>query len=384
MKILPVVLETLSITRVGTTGVYFDYSSADLVTYKIPLQINDENYYIPAISATSFKGLLRSVYERYLRKEKRGDVSGSGNQKVLENIKNLNYEERTLIFENLKEELEKYVYSGLIDKVGENLEEVFKQYLEITGYGIDKACYVTSDLDRCENLALIEDEKKRKLKEAWIKLTGRKNLCEVCKVLGTSGVRGFVKFTDLVAVDPFPVLLERITHVAINRITGTAEKGKLFTEEIIPAGVKFLGFLAVLEDSLTERVIEMLKVLRDKARKGEVWIGGRGSSGYGTFRLYIPGEVLEFNSVIFKGKFALNISEPREGLACERKIICKLFPETFINSLNLVTEGEVTFIVKVETGEEYEAKNGEELKEVLDKVKDKKYEIKIKGVWSLS
>ncbi|PVU76549.1 hypothetical protein DDW12_09890, partial [Sulfolobus islandicus] len=70
--------------------------------------------------------------------------------------------------------------------------------------------------------------------------------------------------------------------------------------------------------------------------------------------------------------------------ACERKIICKLFPETFINSLNLVTEGEVTFIVKVETGEEYEAKNGEELKEVLDKVKDKKYEIKIKGVWSLS
>jgi len=76
VKILPVVLETLSITRVGTTGVYFDYSSADLVTYKIPLQINDENYYIPAISATSFKGLLRSVYERYLRKEKRGMSAG--------------------------------------------------------------------------------------------------------------------------------------------------------------------------------------------------------------------------------------------------------------------------------------------------------------------
>ncbi|MFP3203829.1 MAG: RAMP superfamily CRISPR-associated protein, partial [Sulfolobus sp.] len=192
MKVLPVVLETLSLTRVGATGVYFDYSAADLVTYKIPLQVNDENYYIPAISATSFKGLLRSTYERYLRK-------GRVDTKVLENVGVLSEEEKKIVFESLKEELSNYIYAGLIDKVGETLEEAFKQYLEITGYGIDKACYVTSDLDRCENMALIEDEKRRKLKEAWIKLTGRKNLCEVCRVLGTSGVRGFVKFTDLVA-----------------------------------------------------------------------------------------------------------------------------------------------------------------------------------------
>lgn len=376
MKVLPVVLETLSLTRVGATGVYFDYSAADLVTYKIPLQVNDENYYIPAISATSFKGLLRSTYERYLRK-------GRVDTKVLENVGVLSEEEKKIVFESLKEELSNYIYAGLIDKVGETLEEAFKQYLEITGYGIDKACYVTSDLDRCENLALIEDEKNRKLKEAWIKLTGRKNLCEVCRVLGTSGVRGFVKFTDLVAVDPFPVLLERTTHVAINRVTMTVEKGKLFTEEVIPAGVKFLGFLAVLNDPLTDKVVEMLKILKDEADEGGVWIGGRGTSGYGSFRLYIPGEVVEFNSVLLKGKFALSITEPKE-VGCDKRILCKLFPNTFMNALNPLSEGEVVFTVITEGGKIYEARNGEELKSILDKVRGEKYEVRVKGVWSLS
>lgn len=194
MKVLPIVLETLSITRVGATGVYFDYSAADLVTYKVPLQINDENYYIPAISATSFKGVLRSTYEKFLR---RREVSSKEKENVLNRSNSLNDEEKEKIKGELRKELGKYTSASLIDEVRDNFYEAFKQYLDVTGYGIDKACYVTSDLDRCENLELIEDDSRHFLKLSWIKLTGRNRICEVCKVLGTSGIRRLVKFTDL-------------------------------------------------------------------------------------------------------------------------------------------------------------------------------------------
>ncbi|PVU69208.1 hypothetical protein DDW09_04540 [Sulfolobus sp. SCGC AB-777_L09] len=43
-------------------------------------------------------------------------------------------------------------------------------------------------------------------------------------------------------------------------------------------------------------------------------------------------------------------------------------------SSTLITEG----------GKIYEARNGEELKSILDKVRGEKYEVRVKGVWSLS
>jgi len=180
------------------------------------------------------------------------------------------------------------------------------------------------------------------------------------------------------------VLIERATHVAINRVTGTAEKGKLFTEEIIPVGVKFLGFLISLDDFLLDKVVDMLKVLREKSSNCEVWIGGRGTSGYCTFRLYIPGEVVELRSIILNGLFALKASEPMEVGVCS-KPVCKLFPRTLLGSLVLMSEGEASFIIIAESGERFEVKSGEELKRVLDKLKGegKKYEVKPQGAWSL-
>ncbi|WP_252896758.1 RAMP superfamily CRISPR-associated protein [Metallosphaera hakonensis] len=305
MKVLPVVVETKSVTRIGSTGVYFDYSAADIMTYKIPLQVdNNQLYYIPAIPATSFKGVLRSTYERFLRKRMAPNaplVNEAEIRKALSSAPSRDNDLMKDLMKDLCKEINLFHDAGLLTEKCEikeegnyNEEKLVKYldlYFEVTGRNASESCYVTSDLDQCVNMSLIEDERKRREKSLWNKITRRENICKVCNLLGTSGVRGYVKFTDLVAVDPFPILLERETHVAINRVTGTSEKSKLFTEEIIPAGVKFLGFILILDDTKLEQITEALNDMKEKARFGEIWIGGRGTSGYGSFELHFNEEV---------------------------------------------------------------------------------------------
>lgn len=384
-KVIPVVLETQSITRVGSTGVYFDYSAADIVTYKLPLQLeNTGSYYIPAIPATSFKGVLRSTYERHLRKS--GNVDEAEfKSRLKKTLEEIDKEIQKRIKEELDKELQLYHDAGLLPNLDEikkqGLEEELFNYFKITGFNANKACYVTSDLDHCENVSLIEDSTTKKFREAWNKITGRNSICEVCKIFGTSGVRGNVKFTDLIAIDPFPVLYERFTHVAINRVTGTAESGKLFTEEIIPAGVKFLGFLIVLDDEKVNGILEALKVLKEKAEKGEVWIGGRGTSGYGTFRLYIPQQQINLSpsSIIGKDKITLNIAEPK--CVQVQGLLDKLFPCSVLPSILPPVLGEEKQIITTEDGQKFEAKTAEELKSIIDKLEKegKKYKIETIG-----
>ncbi|BFH74712.1 RAMP superfamily CRISPR-associated protein [Sulfurisphaera javensis] len=414
MKVIPVVLETLSITRIGSSGVYFDYSSADIVTYKIPFQANDI-YYIPAIPATSFKGLLRSTYERYLRRS--GNIAGEEFKKKLEDrINKLEDKYKKFLHDNenslaykLCDEISKFYYAGMLSGekpsslnidfsnsenckkiVKENkIEEVLKKllliYFDVTGYNPEKACYSTSDFDRCENISIIEDQTTKCNKTIWMRITGRNPICEVCKVFGTSGIRGYVKFTDLIAIDPFPVLLERLTHVAINRVTGTAEEHKLFTEEVIPAGVKFLGFLLVLDDSKLEKVKEALYILRKKAERGEVWIGGRGTSGYGNFKLYIYDDIVSINFLGHRMNVRLKISEPNPP-TLKIPLLEKLFPPLLLSSLEVVEEGKFRLQLLDENNAvlgEYDTLNeAEKAKEELEK-QGKKVRIVPRGVMEL-
>lgn len=215
----------------------------------------------------------------------------------------------------------------------------------------------------------------------------RDQICKVCNVLGSSGVRGKVKFTDLIAVDPFPVYIERSTHIAINRLTGTAEKGKIFTEEIIPPGVKFLGFVAVLDNSILNQVREMLRILKTKAERGEVWIGGRGTAGYGTFEMHLPPEIIEFSThSLFRGRrLGLKESEPAPNPTIVNGIISKLYPSSFTSSLVEVTEGEVEYEVVIEGEGVTKVKSVDDLKKItseLDK-SGKKYQIKTHGEYHL-
>ncbi|QGA68928.1 RAMP superfamily CRISPR-associated protein [Sulfolobus sp. E11-6] len=397
MRAIPVVLETLSITRVGATGIYYDYSAADIVTYKLPLQLdsNTQLYYVPAIPATSFKGVLRSTYERYLRKEK---VSEGEKKKLMDNINNIeklieNVTEketvRQRLLDTLKEELALYSAAMLVEIVDpNNIKEALMKYFEVTGYGASKACYVTSELDHCMNVETIEDTITKGLKILWNKITGRDSLCNVCKVFGTTGVRGYVKFTDLVAVDPFPVLFERLTHNAINRVTGTAETGKLFNEEVIPAGVKFLGFLVVMEDSKKDEVLEALRLMKEKAEKFEIWIGGRGTSGYGSFRLYIPGDVVKFSKSSLFGserEIKLEEKEAKSEVTVEyNPVLFKFFPRSLLATLTEIKDTEKWYelvvdnqAIRVNTPEELEAK----IKEL--QTQGKKFSIRMKGVVNL-
>ncbi|AAY81196.1 RAMP superfamily CRISPR-associated protein [Sulfolobus acidocaldarius] len=393
IKVIPVLIKTMSITRIGSTGVYFDYASADIVTYKLPLQDSNEVYYIPAIPATSFKGLLRSTYEKYLRWNNVGYQRREVKKERIKNIINeysVNHGDTVKeLVEEMKSELRRYISGGLIKNTNlpDDITELIILYLNVTGWNSKDACYVTSDLDQCVNLSIIEDEGVRKKKELWLKLMERDQICKVCNVLGSSGVRGKVKFTDLIAVDPFPVYIERSTHIAINRLTGTAEKGKIFTEEIIPPGVKFLGFVAVLDNSILNQVREMLRILKTKAERGEVWIGGRGTAGYGTFEMHLPPEIIEFSThSLFRGRrLGLKESEPAPNPTIVNGIISKLYPSSFTSSLVEVTEGEVEYEVVIEGEGVTKVKSVDDLKKItseLDK-SGKKYQIKTHGEYHL-
>lgn len=380
MKVIPVILETLSPTRVGSSGVYFDYSAADIMTYKIPLQYGDKIYYIPAIAATSFKGVLRATYERAVRKGElkatTQDSTRTGNPNSVENeiektvktglevAKRGSEEARIALLRELMKELRLAYYAGLIknnssdNTLGDKIQlleksetdvqwndELFAHYLRlylvVTGAYASQSCYVTSDFDKCENLELLEDPLKKEWKKMWAETTGREQgICGTCGVFGTTGIRGYVKFTDLIAVDPYPVYLERLTHVAINRITGASEKHKLFTEEVVPAGVKFLGFVIVLDESKVDVVKRALEELRKRANAGEVWIGGRGTSGYGSFKLSYEGEV-EFsdNSLTGPQKIELGERQLTEDIVASRdqleqkNLLVKLFPRGLVCSM---------------------------------------------------
>lgn len=176
IKVIPVLIKTMSITRIGSTGVYFDYASADIVTYKLPLQDSNEVYYIPAIPATSFKGLLRSTYEKYLRWNNVGYQRREVKKERIKNIINeysVNHGDTVKeLVEEMKSELRRYISGGLIKNTNlpDDITELIILYLNVTGWNSKDACYVTSDLDQCVNLSIIEDEGVRKKKELWLKL----------------------------------------------------------------------------------------------------------------------------------------------------------------------------------------------------------------------
>jgi len=74
VKVIPLVVETRSYLRVGGGGVYFDFASSDnpvaKVRVKVRLEEGFHQVYVPFIPGSSFRGVLRSTYEVYLRREK--------------------------------------------------------------------------------------------------------------------------------------------------------------------------------------------------------------------------------------------------------------------------------------------------------------------------
>ncbi|BAK54703.1 RAMP superfamily CRISPR-associated protein [Sulfurisphaera tokodaii] len=333
--------------RVGGTSVYFDYISADLPQAKIVINYHGKDYLIPYIPSTSFKGVLRSTVE--VSKRKMGNPPADFETRVKKFLAELKGRSLKFFNDYLKDEIELLVSSGLLDKKylddkyynESNLAELLKAYFDVTGWNFSESCYVISELDRCENTALIEDEDRKKFREAWNKLTNRENFCRTCMLYGASGLRASVRFTNFYPIDPFPVRIDRLTHVSIDRRTWAASPRKLYNEEIITIGTKFLGFALLLKDEYLNRFIEDLKLLSEKAEKMEVTLGARGSVGYGVFSLKFGDFTIELSEESILGKLKLNFKNKKLDTNINEKLsMLKVFyPSYLLSTIEVVEEG---------------------------------------------
>jgi len=235
-------LTTRSHLRVGAGEGSVDISAADnpiirALVYEVPAGGGEgESKRVPYIPGSSLHGVIRSWVEKALR-------SGAEPLTIAElkaGLADLKEDEKTTLVNKAKEELRAlWGKTYKEDEAGtEELLRDWKVYVAV--------CDPMSEVDRCERISDREGESRR-WKEAWQNAIGRGTRgCKVCRIFGYTGQRGRVKITPAFpTTDKIPV--DIITRVAINRLTGAAEEGKLFDMEAIPPGVDFY-FFVVLEN----------------------------------------------------------------------------------------------------------------------------------------
>jgi CRISPR/Cas system CSM-associated protein Csm3 (group 7 of RAMP superfamily) len=134
-----------------------------------------------------------------------------------------------------------------------------------------------SDLDKCERIAERESQP-RQWKKRWWEAIDRQLPCTICSIFGYMGQRGRVKFTHgWPSTEEVPI--DVITRVAINRLTGAADEGKLFDLEAIPPGVAF-HFFTVLENMEPEQKADFDKGIR-ALNLQLASVGAHGTVGFG-------------------------------------------------------------------------------------------------------
>jgi CRISPR/Cas system CSM-associated protein Csm3 (group 7 of RAMP superfamily) len=418
VKVIPLVVETRSYLRVGGGGVYFDFASSDnpvaKVRVKVRLEEGFHQVYVPFIPGSSFRGVLRSTYEVYLRREK--EVEGvwrngvprdaverflSGKRKrdlrvVIDELKSL--ASAGLLDGDVPSTLSEFDDLGeddpVTDEIRDSLVSALERYFELSGFNVSLACFSTSELDRCENPALLSSTDRVKLREDWNHLTGRVKYCRVCRAFGAPGLRSAVKITAFIPVDPFPIYLERMVHVAVDRLTGAAAEEKLFDEELVPVGTRFLGFAVVLdekvsfggvEEDVLSTVREALDVLAMKAERGEVSLGGRGSAGYGLFTLRVGGVEgfpLALDGLI-RGEYLFRMGEGDGEVDGDVvNALGEFFPKYLLSSVKKISKepGEVVYEVVDDAGRVImETKSEDELSSFIKRG----YRFRVKGALTL-
>jgi CRISPR/Cas system CSM-associated protein Csm3 (group 7 of RAMP superfamily) len=202
---------------------------------------NGDEQRVPYIPGSSLHGVIRAWVEKALRS---GQEPLSAEQ-IKEHLAALKEEDETAhdnLLDNVRQEV--------ADFLGKEKDDVKAQddalYEHWKVYTNPHVCDPLSDVDKCERIALSQGETHWKVE--WWKQIGRELPCAVCRIFGYMGQRGRIKVTPAwpsASIESVPI--DVITRVAINRLTGAADEGKLFDLEAIPPGVDFY-FFVVLEN----------------------------------------------------------------------------------------------------------------------------------------
>lgn len=228
---------------------------------------NGQGERVPYIPGSSLHGVIRAWVEKALRS---GQTPLTG--EALQALIGMDEAKRESWQKNWLEEAGSEVTAYLGREPQDS--EVYEHFHVYTDPHV---CNPLSDLDKCERIAERESSA-REWKKAWWMAIGRQLPCAVCGIFGYMGQRGRVKFTHAWP-EQETLPLDVITRVAINRLTGAADEGKLFDLEAIPPGVTF-EFYTVLENMSKEQKNHFEMGLR-ALNLQLAGIGAHGTVGFG-------------------------------------------------------------------------------------------------------
>jgi CRISPR type III-B/RAMP module RAMP protein Cmr6 len=231
-------LTTRSHLRVGAGE-----GSADMVVenplIRALIYHNGHEERVPYIPGSSLHGVIRAWVEKALRSSQ-DPLSAKQLNEHLAELKETNEAAHDNLLNRMRQEI-----ADFLGKEKQAIEdaELFKHWKVYTSPDV---CDPLSEVDKCERMVLQEDESHWKVE--WWKQIKRQVPCAACHIFGYMGQRGRIKFTPAwpaATIDDMPI--DIITRVAINRLTGAADEGKLFNLEAVSPGVDFY-FFTVLEN----------------------------------------------------------------------------------------------------------------------------------------
>jgi CRISPR/Cas system CSM-associated protein Csm3 (group 7 of RAMP superfamily) len=189
---------------------------------------------VPYIPGSSLHGVIRAWVEKALR----SGQEPLTREEIEERLHGLDEKsDRKNLLENVRKEV-----AALLGKDAPTDDELYAHW---NVYCNPHVCDPLGEVDKCERITDRESQARR-WKVAWWQAIGRQPPCAACRIFGYMGQRGRVKVAHAwPTTDKVP--LDIITRVAINRITGAADEGKLFDLEAIPPGTTFY-FFTVLEN----------------------------------------------------------------------------------------------------------------------------------------
>jgi CRISPR/Cas system CSM-associated protein Csm3 (group 7 of RAMP superfamily) len=212
-------LTTKSHLRVGAGEGATEIAAVELPLIRALVVEGEGEKRVPYLPASSLHGVTRSWVEKVIR---------SGEEPI-------NHNELAQVegYERVKEQAQTDFKTATgRDLTDDELCEYWQVYRS--------TCNPLLDADRCET---ITDESKA-WKRNWIAAVRGAPPCQTCAIFGYPGQRGRVRMTHAFPTnEELPV--DIITRVAINRLTGAADEGKLFDLEAIPPGVNFYFFVTL-------------------------------------------------------------------------------------------------------------------------------------------
>lgn len=149
---------------------------------------------------------------------------------------------------------------------GSSLKGVFRSFLErIARAKGDNICDTLDHRSKCQK---------------------SKNVCVICAIFGSQSVASHVLLADA-----YPEIFKMNIKpgVAINRVTGAAQRGALYNIETISPGSRF-NFEMIIENidlSRNSPESEYIRFLLNELIEGHIKIGGKTSAGMGSIKLEI-------------------------------------------------------------------------------------------------